>query len=160
MNPTRNDLPLKARTAAAAILNARLADILDLRSHLKQAHWNIKGPGFHAVHELLDMLAAECDTFADDVAERAVQLGATALGTSRMVAAATTLPDYPAKVAAQQRTLQTIADHIAAVAKSVRAAIDEADELEDPGTADLFTGISRGLDKQLWFVESHLLPDR
>jgi starvation-inducible DNA-binding protein len=156
MHATRNDLPAKARSAISQILNAQLADLLDLRSQVKQAHWNIKGPGFHALHEFLDELAEEQDEWADIVAERAVQLGGTAFGTLRMGAAASRLPEYPEKLFAQQRTLQTIADRLAAVAKTTRAAIDETDELDDKDTADLLTDVSRGLDKQLWFVESHL----
>lgn len=158
MHSTRNDLPLKTRAAINTLLNAHLVDLLDLRSQIKQAHWNIKGPGFHALHEFLDELAGIVDEFADEVAERAVQLGGTANGTSRMVAAGTTLPEYPDKLTAQQRTLQTVADRIALVGKSVRVGIDQADELGDVDTADLLTGVSRGLDKNLWFVESHLHP--
>lgn len=158
VHPTRNDLPEITRAAIIALLNARLADLLDLHSQVKQAHWNIKGPGFHALHELLDELAGVVEVFADDVAERAVQLGGVARGTIRMAASASTLPEYPEKLAAQQRTLQTIADRLAAVAKAVRAGIGEADEIDDADTADLFTDVSRGIDKYLWFIESHLHP--
>jgi starvation-inducible DNA-binding protein len=139
-----------------SLLNARLADMLDLRSQVKQAHWNVKGHGFYSVHELLDKIAGELDLAADEVAERAVQLGGVAMGTARMAAAASTLGEYPARLSSQQRTLQTVADRLAAVGGAVRTAIDESDDAGDKGTADLFTQTSRMLDKNLWFIESHL----
>jgi starvation-inducible DNA-binding protein len=158
LNVTRNDLPLDARTAVVALLNARLADLIDLYSQVKQAHWNVKGPGFHAVHEFLDDLAEVVEDFADEVAERAVQLGGTAHGTIRMAAANSSLPEYPDRLYAQQRTLQVIADRLAIVAATVRAGIDATDDAGDADTADLLTDVSRGLDKYLWFTESHLHP--
>jgi starvation-inducible DNA-binding protein len=158
MHATRNDLPGKTRSRVCEILNARLADLLDLYSQVKQAHWNVKGPGFHSIHLFLDELAEVIEEFADSVAERAVQLGGTAYGTTRMVAAATSLPEYPERLSAQQRTLQTITDRLAAVAKPMREGIDQTDEMGDADTADLLTDVSRGLDKYLWFTESHLHP--
>lgn len=159
LNNTRNDLPARTRAAMATLLNARLADLMDLYSQVKQAHWNIKGPGFHAIHELLDELADLVEGFADEVAERAVQLGGIARGTVRMAAAASSLPEYPEELQAQRPTLETIADRLAAVGASVRAGIDESDDAGDKDTADLFTDVSRGIDKYLWFIESHLHPE-
>lgn len=156
MKPTRNDLPAKTRTQVAAILNARLADLSDLQSQVKQAHWNVKGPSFIALHELFDDIAADLGEHIDTVAERAVQLGGVALGTARVAAAKSSLPEYPLKAAEQDEHLKAVADRLALVCASVRAAIDDVDDLDDVGTADLFTGVSRALDKHLWFVESHL----
>lgn len=156
MKPTRNDLPAKTRTQVAAILNARLADLSDLQSQVKQAHWNVKGPSFIALHELFDDIVADLGEHIDTVAERAVQLGGVALGTARVAAAKSTLPEYPLKAAEQDEHLKAVADRLALVCASVREAIDDVDDLDDVGTADLFTGVSRALDKHLWFVESHL----
>ena len=139
----------------AALLNARLADLLDLYSQVKQAHWNVKGPSFIALHELFDTIAEEIEEHIDLVAERAVQLGALAMGTARLAAAHSKLPEYPVKAVRQEEHVKAVADRLAAAAKSIRAAVDAADELGDAGTTDLLTDVSRSLDKNLWFVESH-----
>lgn len=156
MDKTRNDLPDNTRKAMIALLNARLSDAVDLRLALKQAHWNVKGPSFIAIHELFDQIQARVDTFADDIAERAVSLGGAAHGTTQVVVKSSQLKPYPTETMPQKEHLTAVADHIAAFGKLAREAIDAADEAGDKDTADLFTGISRQLDKDLWFVEAHL----
>ena len=156
MKPTRNSLPAATREALIPLLNARLADATDLKSQLKQAHWNVKGPQFLQLHELFDEIAGRVDVQIDDLAERAVQLGGTALGTLRMAATASSLPEYPAGLTDGLAHAAAIADRLAAYGSSLRAAIDLAASLGDADTADMFTGFSRETDKDLWFVESHL----
>jgi starvation-inducible DNA-binding protein len=156
MNPTRNNLPATAREELIPLLNARLADAADLKSQLKQAHWNVKGPQFLQLHELFDAIAGRVDAQVDEIAERAVQLGGTALGTLRMAAAASSLPEYPGGLTGGLAHAAAIADRLAAYGASLRAAIDTASALGDADTADLFTAFSREADKDLWFVESHL----
>lgn len=156
MPSTRNDLPDNTRKAMIALLNARLADTIDLRLSLKQSHWNIKGPTFIALHELFDQVQARVDVFADDIAERAMQLGGYANGALQMVAKTTNLKPYPTDISDEKEHLKLVSDHLAAYGKLARAAIDAADEAGDKDTADLFTGVSRSIDKDLWFVESHL----
>ena len=125
--PTKNDLKSNARSASIELLNARLADAIDLALITKQAHWNVKGPQFIAVHEMLDGLRADLDGHIDTMAERAVQLGGTAQGTSQEVANASTLKPYPTDIYKTKDHLDALIDRYAAVAKSVRKAIDEAD---------------------------------
>ena len=152
---TKNDLPSNAKSTVIGILNENLASIIDLALITKQAHWNLKGPQFIAVHELLDKFRALIDKHSDTIAERAVQLGGTALGSTQTVASATKLKAYPTDI-------YTIHDHLAAlierygdVANMVRKAIDDSDEAGDPTTADIFTAASRDLDKSLWLLEAH-----
>lgn len=153
---TRNDLADNTRKAMAELLNARLADTLDLKLAVKQAHWNVKGPDFIALHELFDAIAARVDTQADDIAERAVALGGVAHGTAQNVAQKTTLQPYPSNLTGGKAHLEALADRISALGKFTREAINQADEAGDKDTADLFTGQSRALDKDLWFIEAHL----
>ena len=155
--PTR-DIGLKSNTKTAmnALLNARLADAIDLSLAVKQAHWNLKGPTFIAVHELLDMLRAHLDTNADTVAERIAQLEGVALGTTQTVAKGTALPGYPTDIHQVPDHVKALVDRYAALSKSVREAIDTADDAGDAGTADIFTQFSRDLDKDMWFLRSHL----
>jgi starvation-inducible DNA-binding protein len=156
MDKTRNDLPDNTRKAMIALLNARLADAIDLRLAIKQAHWNVKGPSFIAVHELFDQIQARVDTFVDDIAERAVSLGGAAHGTAQIAVKGSNLKPYPIDTMPQGDHLAAVADRIAAFGKLAREAIDAADEAGDKDTADLFTGVSRQLDKDLWFIEAHL----
>jgi starvation-inducible DNA-binding protein len=154
---TRNDLPAESREKLVELLNARLADTSDLYSQVKQAHWNVKGPNFIQLHELYDTVAEAIFPFVDEIAERATALGGLATGTVRMAAEATTLDEYPLDGTADMDTVELIADRLAAYAASVREAIETADsELGDMDTADLFTDVSRTIDKHLWFVEAHL----
>jgi starvation-inducible DNA-binding protein len=156
MFTTRIDLSVEQREKLVALLNQQLADTFDLFSQTKQAHWNVKGPQFFQLHELFDKLAEEVEGYVDLVAERATTLGGTALGTARMSAAASRLPEYPLDLQKARQLVEALADGYAALAKTSRAAIDTADELRDATTADVFTEVSRGLDMNLWFLEAHL----
>ncbi len=157
MAKTRNDLADNTRKAMIALLNARLADAIDLRLAVKQAHWNVKGQNFIALHELFDQIQTRVDTFVDDIAERVTSLGGIAGGTVQVAASSSKLEPYPADITAQKAHLDAVADRLAAFGKLAREAIDAADEAGDKNTADLFTGVSRSIDKDLWFVEAHLV---
>jgi starvation-inducible DNA-binding protein len=151
-----SDLPSNTRTAMAALLNKRLADAIDLKLAVKQAHWNIKGPSFIGIHLLLDEISARVEDHYDTIAERCVQLGGTAMGTVQSVAKATSLSPYPTNATAQDEHVRQISDHLGAFAKNCREAVDEADEAGDAITADIFTSIARAVDKDHWFMGSHL----
>ena len=153
---TKNDLQSNAKAVSIGLLNARVADAIDLSLLTKQAHWNVKGLQFIAVHEMLDGFRTELDAAVDTMAERVVQLGGTALGTTQVVAAASSVTPYPTNIYAIKDHLTALADRYAAVASSVRAGIDQSSEAGDADTADILTGISRAMDKALWFLEAHL----
>lgn len=153
---TQNGLKGNAKTVSIGILNARLADAIDLALLTKQAHWNIKGPSFIALHEMIDGFRTELDEHVDTMAERVVQLGGTALGTVQAVAGATKLAPYPTNIHKTKDHLAALIERYAAVGNSVRAAIDETDGAGDADTADLLTAFSRALDKALWFLEAHV----
>jgi starvation-inducible DNA-binding protein len=153
---TSIDLNSEARSQMIGLLNQQLADTFDLYSQTKQAHWNVKGAQFFQLHELYDKLATDLLAHVDTIAERATTMGGTALGTVRMSAKATRLADYPEDAVASAVSLKTLVERYAQLAASMRAAIDEADNAGDADTADLFTGVSRDLDKSLWFLEAHL----
>jgi starvation-inducible DNA-binding protein len=155
MYPTQNDLPEAVRTSNVALLNARLADALDLNSQLKQAHWNVKGSDFIALHKLFDEINEDVEDYVDDLAERAVQLGGIAMGTVRSAAKASTLAEYPAKITDGSEHVKAVAGALAAFGKQARAAIKTSADSGDADTSDLFTEISRGTDKWLWMVEAH-----
>jgi starvation-inducible DNA-binding protein len=160
MFKTKNDLSETIRTKAVELLNARLADTIDLETQTKQAHWNVKGPHFIALHELFDKINEDVEDYVDDIAERVVQLGGVAEGTARMVAKRSSLPEYPANTVDGRSHVEGLSSALAAFGKSARKAITEANELGDMDTADLFTEVSRGIDKWLWFVEAHLQAER
>ena len=160
MFKTKNDLSETTRGKAIELLNARLADAIDLQTQTKQAHWNVKGPNFIALHELFDKINEDVEDYVDDIAERAVQLGGIAEGTARMAAKRSALSEYPAKTVEGRSHVEALSSVLAAFGKSARKAIDDANEIGDLDTADLFTEISRGIDKWLWFVEAHLQAER
>lgn len=156
MFKTKNDLPEKVRIQVSGLLQERLADALDLVTHAKQAHWNVKGPNFIALHELFDKVYEHAGDHADLLAERILQLGGTAEGTARVVAKRSQLPEYPLTTSGGKEHVDLLARSLAYFAAAIRQAIDRSDEIGDKGTADIFTEISRSVDKDLWFVEAHL----
>src|ERR1051326_3375739 len=155
MYETENDLPRNARVELIGLLNQRLADILDLQTQLKQAHWNVKGPHFIGLHELFDKIAEDVESYVDMIAERVVQLGGIAEGTARVAAARSRLEEYPLTIADGHAHVEAVSKALSTFGHEARATIDEAEELQDADTADIFTEISRGIDKWLWFVEAH-----
>ncbi len=152
MNPTRNTLPLAARTTVLDLLAANLATAIDLALSAKQAHWNVKGPTFLTLHALFDQIATAASGWADELAERAVQLGGTADGTVATVASRSRLGPYPPTPGAGH--LAVMVDRVAGFAAQARAAIDAAGAAGDAVTADLFTEITAGADQQLWMAEA------
>lgn len=153
---TKNDLQENAKKSSIELLNARLADTIDLALITKQAHWNLKGPRFIAIHEMLDGFRGQIDEWTDTIAERVVQLGGTAVGTSQEVAKKTTSAPYPTDIYTIDDHLRALIDSYSNVANRVRKAIEDADSAGDANTADIFTEASRGLDKALWFLEAHV----
>jgi starvation-inducible DNA-binding protein len=153
---SRIDLPVEKRSALVALLNQELADIADLRSQAKQAHWNVKGEHFYSLHLLFDEIAAELDGFADMIAERAVTLGGVAHGTVRDAAAASRLEEYPSEAVEGLEHVDALVARVGDFANHVRSAVDKAEEHQDQATMDLLTEILRAVDKRLWFLEAHL----
>jgi starvation-inducible DNA-binding protein len=155
MHPTKNDLPQKVRAKVNEVLADRLADATDLMLQSKQAHWNVKGPSFIALHELFDKVAESAEEWVDMIAERIVQLGGTAEGTVQATASRTSMAPYPIHIVSGTDHVGALSSALASFGKRVRSAIDKTDKQGDRDTADLFTEISRDVDKYLWFVEAH-----
>jgi len=156
MHRTKNDLAKKNREKLVEILNARLADAIDLKTQAKQAHWNVKGHHFIGLHELFDKVSIAAEAYTDLIAERITALGGTAMGTARVVAQKSSLAEYPLEIVDGTAHVDALSTAMADFNKKVRGNIDDAEKLDDANTADLLTGISRELDKLLWFVEAHV----
>ena len=153
---TRNGLSEDAREGVTRLLNKRLADLIVLRGLAKQMHWNVKGPEFRQLHLAFDEAAGVLTEPIDMVAERAVMLGGLAEGTIRMASRTSQLADIDIRVTHGLETVKALADRWGETANQMREAIDAANAAGDEVTVDLFTEITRLLDKQLWFIEAHL----
>ncbi len=158
MQPTRNTLSENIRAQSVELLNLHLAASIDLHAQVKQAHWNVRGPSFIAIHELFDKVSEAVEEFSDQVAERAGGLGGTAQGTIQVAAERSFLIPYNLGIADESEHVFAVAGALAAFGQSTREAVTKATDFGDVDTADLFTEISRGIDQQLWFVESHVAP--
>jgi starvation-inducible DNA-binding protein len=158
MQTTHNTLREATRQQSIELLNKHLAAAVDLHGQVKQAHWNVRGSSFIAVHELFDKVSEVVEDFSDQLAERAGGLGGAAHGTVQTAAETSFLVPYPHAIADEKQHLFAVASSLAAFGQSTRDAIEHAAHFGDPATADLFTEITRGIDAQLWFVESHMLP--
>jgi len=157
LNPTLNDISEGTRRKIVSILNQELADIIDLRSQAKQAHWNVKGSNFIGLHKLFDSVAKKLDEYTDLIAERGVELGGVAMGTVRLSAANSRLKEYPLEIQASSDHVKSLSRSLSQFGASIRAGIETAENLGDMDTSDMFTDISRDLDKFLWMVEAHNL---
>jgi starvation-inducible DNA-binding protein len=160
MYPTKNDLPEAVRSKIVELGNGRLADAIDFQTQCKQAHWNVKGPAFTALHELFDKVNEDVEGYVDLIAEHVVQLGAVAEGTARPVATRFRLSEYAAKDPGGRDHVEALSSALAGSGKLARRAINQADDVGDADTADISTEISRGTDNWLSFAESHLQAER
>jgi len=153
---TVSALPETARREIGDVLNARLIDGLDLHSHLKLAHWNVKGPCFATLHELFESIAADLAAKNDTIAERAVALGTLAVGTARQTAALSTLPEYPVETTRDLDHVRALRDRIAHYVKNVQQAKTLADKHGDDQTVDLLTEIRADFEKHGWMLNATL----
>ena len=145
-----------ARKTAITELQSCMNDAASLSMALKQAHWNVKGPNFIAIHELFDAVKARLDPQIDAMAERVQQLDGVAVGTVEEVAKATKLKPYPTDLTKSVDHIREISARLREYGARVREAIDTTDEAGDADTADILTAASQQADKDLWFIESHL----
>ena len=162
MNPTTRtyktqvDLDITVRGEMIGLMNQQLADSLDLYSQTKQAHWNVKGMNFIALHKLFDDIAAQVEEIIDTIAERVTALGADAQGTVRMSAANSTLPEFPSDLDSGEAFVHALVERVGAYANSSRHAASTALEAGDEATGDVFVEITREMDKLLYFLEAHI----
>lgn len=159
LHATKHDLSTNTRQAIVELLQAQLADAIDLGLQTKQAHWTVKGPNFIALHELFDQLYTTVTEHVDTIAERIAILGGTPKGTSQAVASGSTLSAYPLDITKGTDHVDALSTAYAAYAKTVRHGMADAGEIGDEDTVDLLTGLSRDIDKSLWFIEAHAQAD-
>jgi starvation-inducible DNA-binding protein len=155
LHPTRNTLPLEIRRKSVGLLGKSLVTAIDAQRHAKQAHWNVQGPNFIALHLLFDEVHGAAIEWADLCAERLVALGGTADGRIQNVAEKTELTPYPLDTKEGADHVRQLASTLSAFGHEVREAIGVAADAGDPTTSDLFTQISRSVDEYLWKVEVH-----
>jgi starvation-inducible DNA-binding protein len=156
LHPTRMDLPPEIRRYVIQLLNQTLACTVELRSHVKQAGWNVRGQDFAPLQALFATMASELDAYADLVAERIAVLGGVARGTTHTAAMQSKLPEYPDAIVDGRAHVVALAERFAPYARAMRGDIALAADVEDADTAAVYTDLSRGVDKQLWVLEAHL----
>lgn len=155
MARTRNSLQDNAKTVSVGMLQACLSDSIDLYNATRHAHWNVKGPHFGSLHALFEQFYTTLAIDIDELAERLVQLGGTAMGTTQSVAGAARAQPYPTGITGGMEHVKALLDRYAALATALREAIEATDEAGDADTADILTGVSRNLDKAVWMLEAH-----
>lgn len=142
-------------TRLHAVLQQRLTAFNDLHLTLKHVHWNVVGPNFIAVHEMLDPQVDLVRGYADEVAERIATLGGTPDGRPGAVVGERSWDDYSLGRDTAQAHLAALDLVYDGVIADHRKAIGTAGEL-DPVTEDLLIGQAAELEKFQWFVRAHL----
>lgn len=156
MFATSVDIPETNRINLVSLMNARLADTIDLKTQAKQAHWNVKGMAFYELHLLFDKVAEHLEDAADLIAERITALGGVAEGTARQVAARSVIPEYPLATVLGADHVMALSVRLGEVANSMRKTIEACLTLGDQGSADVFIELVRQADKDLWFLQAHI----
>ena len=154
-NYTAPGLTLEEGKGISEVLQARLHDLNDLHLLLKHAHWNVTGPGFIAVHEMIDPQVDTVREFVDAIAERMATLGATPNGLAGALVAQRTVEDYAVGRAPVPSHLRALNDVYTRVIEAHRKAIAFAGE-SDPVTEDLLIGQTAELEKFQWFIRAFL----
>jgi starvation-inducible DNA-binding protein len=160
MFPTKNSLPEKSRIQIVSLLQVHLSNSIDLTTYAKLAHWNVKGPDFISLHGLFDEIAEHSEEYVDLIAERIVQLGGVAEGTLAALVKRTLLPHYPLAISSGSEHVNALTQSLGYYGENIRKAASTMAELGDMDTSDIFTQVSREVDKYLWFVEAHLQAPR
>jgi starvation-inducible DNA-binding protein len=138
-----------------SLLQNCLVSALDIAGQAKQAHWNVKGSNFIALHELFDKIHGEFMGFADMIAERIVILDGQAYGTSEVVATSSILKSYPLNISAQEDHIEALTIGMVDFSNQIRPAAKEAEDLGDSAAGDLFIEVLRETEKLTWFVRAH-----
>src|SRR5271165_6691322 len=154
--PSSVGVPENNRQALITLLNLRLADAIDVHSQVKWAHWNVKGKDFYQLHLLFDSVATHLEDHIDTIAERVAALGGVAHGTIREAVAKSSVPEADLAAADGPSMVKFLVQNVGHFTNALRTAIQEADDLDDAATVDLFTAITREMDKDLWFIEAHI----
>jgi starvation-inducible DNA-binding protein len=139
----------------AGLLQQRLTALLDLQLTLKHVHWNVVGPNFIAVHEMLDPQVDATREMSDAIAERIATLGFEPMGTPGHIAGHRSWDDYSINRAGTQEHLAALDLVYTGVVGDHRSAIAELDDL-DLVSQDLLIGQSEKLELYQWFVRAHL----
>jgi starvation-inducible DNA-binding protein len=153
---TRIDLPPEIRVYLIALLQQTLACTIDLRLQVKQAAWTVKGTDIFPLQALFTTMATELDHYTDLVATRIVALGGTPGGTARRAVAQSRLPEYPDALVGGTAHVQALVERLAHYAAALRTDIVHAMDVEDAGTANLYTEISRGVEVRLGGLDAYL----
>ena len=160
MYKTKNSMPESTRAQMVDLLNSCLATCLDAGMNSKQAHWNVKGPNFIALHELFDQIYQSFSGYSDLIAERLVQLGGIAEGTAQFASKKSCIKEYPVALSEGHSHIEYLSDTLSGAGAQIQKGINSCNEVRDADTADILTEISRGIDKHLWFVEAHLQANK
>jgi|APGre2960657423_1045063.scaffolds.fasta_scaffold00965_2 starvation-inducible DNA-binding protein len=152
-----SDIQAENRKKLAVILNQTLADLSDLKSHAKQAHWNLRGPNFISYHKLADKIAEAAGSFADTTAERCIQLGGYVYGLTSHVVKASDLPAFPEDINDEDDCMEAVLASVSHVCASSRAMIEETQDLGDYATSDMYIDITRAFDKFAWMLNASIV---
>jgi starvation-inducible DNA-binding protein len=138
-----------------AILGDRLTALLDMHLTLKHVHWNVVGPNFIAVHQMLDPQVDEVRAMSDALAERIAALGGEPLGTPGAIVGRRRWDDYKINRATTQTHLAELDRVYAGIVEDNRRAIDDLEEL-DLVSQDIVVTQTERLELFHWFVRAHL----
>ncbi len=148
--------PGAERIFPADTLTPILAQLIDLRQQVKQAHWNVTGTNFIGVHKLCDEFAEQLDHAIDVAAERQRALGSPVRGSLRDADEISTLSDFPEGLTCSDEVLRHLIANYRQISAELVDASDLVTEAKDFGTADLYADTIRLVDQHVYLMASHL----
>ena len=153
---TWNPLQLDQRQQSIEVLNGVLADLITVSFGCRQAHWNVRGENFDALHKMFGDIHQQLDGAADELAERIATLGGIVRGSVQHIAADTKLDAYPAFAIEPAEHLSALAARLGALTGRLKDGIRRCEMIVDPVTIHHLTDVSVNVEKALWRIESHL----
>ena len=147
--------PAQSTAPAAELLQATLAELIDLSLQGKQAHWTVRGPNFRPLHEHLDELVTDVRGWYDDVAERLAALDVAPDGRITTVASSSTLQPLVSGWLADGEVVRMFEARLGTIATALGERIDRLAE-PDAVSQDLLIGIAHGIEKHRWMFAAQL----
>ena len=150
-------LTQEQRQGSCELLNRVLSDSYLLQIKTKKYHWDVTGPEFRSIHQLLQEQYEMLDENIDATAERTRALGGFPVGTAEGFLKYASIKEHTGEVPSAYQMIANLADDHEQIIRNLREFIDQAsEEFHDEGTADFFTDMIKTHEEMAWMLRSFI----